>query len=95
MQIGNAAINDRTDDIGMYDYFATHALIKDELAEKVKIYCYSDLHEGINTDNDTCNQITNEIDEDTSDLDIYNIYAPNCHYHGVTARPKKASVSSI
>ncbi|KAL5995231.1 hypothetical protein ACLOJK_025289 [Asimina triloba] len=86
--IGNAAIHDLADSLGMYDYFWTHALISDETILKVHEYC------NFSAENltDQCNDALFEADQPFSDLNIYNIYAPLCHSTNLTLQPKKASI---
>ncbi|GER44501.1 serine carboxypeptidase [Striga asiatica] len=87
MIIGNAAINDDTDDLGMIEYFQTHALISKETLNQYLEYCYySD-----NAD-DECDKAWDQIAEVFKDIDVYNIYAPLCHNSNLTEIPKKASV---
>jgi len=38
LQIGNAVINDETNERGMYDYYATHALIPDIVVFQIQNY---------------------------------------------------------
>ncbi|KAF3682563.1 putative serine carboxypeptidase-like 40-like [Capsicum annuum] len=40
--IGNALINDYTDSLGRYEYYASHALISDETYLDIKKYCSND-----------------------------------------------------
>ncbi|KAF3672904.1 Serine carboxypeptidase II-3 [Capsicum annuum] len=76
--IGNAVINDDTDDIGMYEYFASHALISDKTYLDIKKYCYEDQYnEG------RCNGAVATSDVNVNYLDIYNIYYPLCQ-DGIT-----------
>lgn len=92
MQIGNAVINDETDSRGMYDFLASHAIISDETANTIIKHC--DFSSNTDTYSDECNDATGEAERDTDHINIYNIYAPNCVSSNLTARPKKASVSS-
>lgn len=90
MQIGNAVINDETDEPGMYDYLATHAIISDRAAYDINNSC------DFTSSNQTreCNAIADEVSQDISYIDLYNIYAPLCKDSNLTALPKKTSVSS-
>ncbi|KAK4796547.1 hypothetical protein SAY86_028873 [Trapa natans] len=102
IMIGNAVINDMTDTIGMYDYFASHALIPDETAGNVKKYChFSSSSSSSNSSGSSnseqqqsaeCVAAANEADSDLNSVDIYNIYAPLCHDPNLTSKPRKASV---
>lgn len=92
MQIGNAVINDETDQRGMYDFLASHALISDDSANTIQKYC--DFSSNATNQTDKCDNATDEAEKDIYYIDIYNIYAPNCVSSNLTARPKKASVST-
>ncbi|XP_057498761.1 serine carboxypeptidase-like 40 [Actinidia eriantha] len=85
--IGNAVINDETDNLGMYDYFASHALISDETLYEIKKHCDF----GTLSSNE-CKVLTAEADNDLNNIDIYNIYAPFCDDNNLTKKPKKTSV---
>ncbi|AES69761.1 putative carboxypeptidase D [Medicago truncatula] len=88
IMIGNAVINDDTDEQGMYDFLATHAIISDQTAYNIKKFCNFS-----STSNQTteCSDAASEVDKNTLFLDIYNIYAPVCTNHSLTNRPKKVS----
>ncbi|KAI6675925.1 hypothetical protein NL676_036721 [Syzygium grande] len=88
--IGNAVINDETDQIGMYEYFASHALISDEAGYAIQKYC--DFSPNATNQVRQCNSAMLEADNDVSAIDIYNIYAPLCFSSNVTALPKKADI---
>ncbi|XP_057456936.1 serine carboxypeptidase-like 40 isoform X2 [Lotus japonicus] len=86
--IGNAVINDETDEPGMYDYLATHAIISDRAAYDINNSC------DFTSSNQTreCNAIADEVYQDISYIDLYNIYAPLCKDSNLTALPKKTSI---
>ncbi|XP_050208903.1 serine carboxypeptidase-like 40 [Mercurialis annua] len=88
--IGNAVINDETDNLGMYDYFATHAIISQEDIANIKQHC--DFSPNATTQTLECNSVLDKTDKQTSYLDIYNIYAPLCTNPNTTPKPKKASL---
>lgn len=90
--MGNAVINDETDNIGMYTYFGNHALISDDLAQKILKSC--DFSPNATSQSDECNQAADDAGKDTSYINIYNIYGPLCPHEGTTARPGKPSVSN-
>ncbi|KAK2968265.1 hypothetical protein RJ640_027654, partial [Escallonia rubra] len=87
--IGNAVINDETDERGMYDYFGSHALISDETLSQIQQHC--DFSPNATTQSDKCNQASDKADTDVSKLDIYNIYALLCSNSSLTIKPKKAT----
>lgn len=90
LQIGNAVLNDHTDTLGMYDYFASHALISDQSLNEIHEYCFSP-----NATSDLkCDNATVEATSTLyKHIDLYNIYAPVCTNHNLTSRPKKVSVT--
>ncbi|KDP43597.1 hypothetical protein JCGZ_16884 [Jatropha curcas] len=91
--IGNAVINDETDNIGMYDYFVGHALVSNEAVNNMKKHC--DFSPNATTQSATCISANNQIERDISYLDIYNIYAPLCFSPTITAKPKIASLENF
>ncbi|KAK4379734.1 hypothetical protein RND71_001596 [Anisodus tanguticus] len=85
--IGNAVINEWTDFIGNYEYFASHALISDETYLDIHKYCYTD-----DTYNKPkCYSSLEVADNNTYNLDIYNIYFPLCHDGNLTKYPRISS----
>ncbi|KAA3462155.1 serine carboxypeptidase-like 40 [Gossypium australe] len=91
--IGNAVINDETDVKGMYDFFKGHALISDETAYRISKYCNLESENNMDAESSTeCNAATDEVNRDTYNIDIYNIYAPLCHDSSLTVQPKEPSV---
>ena len=91
MQIGNAVINDETDAIGMYEYYASHALVSDEITKQVLRYC--DFSPKATEQSDKCNEAQQQVDKNTNNIDIYSIYSPLCHNSDLTPKPTKASVT--
>lgn len=89
-QIGNAVINDWTDTKGMYDFFWTHALISDATADAIGRYC--NFSAAASTSSDKCDDAMSEADEALDDIDIYNIYAPNCQSANLVSPPITPSV---
>ncbi|KAK3017292.1 hypothetical protein RJ639_006396 [Escallonia herrerae] len=89
LYIGNAVINDETDERGMYDYFGSHALISDETLSQIQQHC--DFSPNATTRSDKCDQASDKAGIDVSKLDIYNIYAPLCSNSSLTIKPKKAT----
>ncbi|KAI3522111.1 hypothetical protein L1887_11590 [Cichorium endivia] len=72
--IGNAWIDVKTSNQGMFDYLWTHALISDETNAGVNKYC------GYVTGNASkkCVQYLRQGFDEIGEIDIYNIYAPLC-----------------
>lgn len=89
-KIGNAVINDDTDNSGMYDFFWTHALISDETINAIHKNCNFSL----DSSGSTCSSALESADSVFGNLDIYNIYAPLCTASGTTSPPKTPSVST-
>ncbi|XP_028080289.1 serine carboxypeptidase-like 34 [Camellia sinensis] len=74
MQIGNALLDDETDQKGMIDYAWDHAVISDRVYADVKSKCdFSDP----NTSND-CGVALNEFFVAYNDIDMYSLYTPLC-----------------
>ena len=84
-------INDETDEQGMYDYLATHALISDHAADAIRNHC--DFSPNATEQSSLCDNAVDEAGKDLYYINIYNIYAPNCASSILTAKPKTASVS--
>ncbi|XP_062115555.1 serine carboxypeptidase-like 40 [Humulus lupulus] len=87
--IGNAVINDESDERGMYEYMGSHALISDRTATAIQNYCDFSPKAA---QSDKCDNAMKEVDRDTYYVDIYNIYAPLCTSSNLTSKPKSASV---
>jgi serine carboxypeptidase-like clade 2 len=77
-------INDWTDTKGMYDFFWTHALISDEANDGITKHC--NFTDGADA-NSLCDDATSLADDCLQDIDIYNIYAPNCQSPGLVVSP--------
>ncbi|KAI3448853.1 hypothetical protein Pfo_005518 [Paulownia fortunei] len=91
--IGNAAINDETDVKGMYQYFASHALISDKTLDRILDYCdFSPYSTELSNE---CSIAINEADKNVNVIDIYNIYAPKCSNSSLTRNPKKTSAMNV
>ena len=92
MQIGNAAINDGTDNNGMIDFFASHALISLESSRDIHKYC------NFSADAETSDECIKSVQEAgnmVGTIDIYNIYYPMCLHSNLTSIPKPFSVSFL
>ncbi|CAA7388828.1 unnamed protein product [Spirodela intermedia] len=88
--IGNAVINDLTDEKGMYDFFWTHAFTSDQNHETIKRNCDFTFSGG--TDGDACQAALAEASAVFYDVDIYNIYGPLCFDGNLTRVPKTTSI---
>ncbi|KAF6151051.1 hypothetical protein GIB67_042386 [Kingdonia uniflora] len=88
--IGNACINEATDNLGVYDYLWTHAIISDETIQGFKKYCKLPFSEGLPQQ---CDDALHEISVATDEpFDGYNIYAPMCLNDNLTDTPKETSI---
>ncbi|XP_058221919.1 serine carboxypeptidase-like 40 [Rhododendron vialii] len=89
--IGNAVINDLTDNIGMVDYFGSHSLISDQAQLQIRKHCnFSD--DDAAARSAECRSGLTEANRVFDDIDVYNIYGPVCFSPNLTAKPIKASV---
>ncbi|XP_010279512.1 PREDICTED: serine carboxypeptidase-like 40 isoform X2 [Nelumbo nucifera] len=93
IMIGNAVINDETDQKGMYDYAWTHALSSDETNIAINKYC--NFSESELEWSDECINSTNEAFMNEVLIDIYNIYGSQCFSSNLTEKPKKASLMNF
>ena len=73
-QIGNAVINDETDDMGLIEFAWSHAIISDQLYHGIIKEC------DFIRDNPTnlCSNHIKGLLEAYSDIDMYSIYTPVC-----------------
>jgi serine carboxypeptidase-like clade 2 len=89
IKIGNAVINDWTDNKGTYDFFWTHALISDETVDGVNRNC--NFTAGA-VSNKLCDEAYRAVGESVVYIDNYNIYAPKCQSEGLITPPVTPSV---
>ncbi|CAI9102938.1 OLC1v1001334C1 [Oldenlandia corymbosa var. corymbosa] len=93
IMIGNAAINDETDSIGMYEYWASHALISQETLKEISNNCDFSPN---GTLTDKCSTITNQTEKLYDEIDVYSIYAPMCLSVGkLTPTPKPFTIMNF
>ncbi|KAL8097087.1 hypothetical protein AgCh_030258 [Apium graveolens] len=71
--IGNAYIDEETQNKGTIDYFWSHAMISDEAREGIFLNC--DFSPNVNV-SETCETFLEQVD--LGDIDPYDIYAPLC-----------------
>ncbi|KAF8022267.1 hypothetical protein BT93_G2420 [Corymbia citriodora subsp. variegata] len=90
--IGNAVINDETDNKGMYEYFATHALISQETWYAIQKYCKFSPNA---TEVSQCKAAKMDADSEVLNIDVYGIYAPRCFSSNLTSRPKKTNIMDL
>ncbi|KAK1262580.1 Serine carboxypeptidase-like 35 [Acorus gramineus] len=72
--IGNAVIDDATDQVGMVEYAWSHAIISDELHDSINKEC--DFNN--DTTSSACNSVSKAFYKAFSDIDIYSIFTPVC-----------------
>ncbi|XP_034705435.1 serine carboxypeptidase-like 40 [Vitis riparia] len=87
--IGNAVINDETDELGMYQYFGSHALVSEKTIRQMEKHC--NFSPGAASQSKECTKASDEVDDNIDALDIYNIYAPLCFNTNLTFKPKKVT----
>ena len=73
-QIGNAVINDETDDMGLIEFAWSHAIISDQIYHGIMKNC------DFKSDNLTnlCIKYVEGFFEAYSDINMYSIYTPVC-----------------
>ncbi|CAL5068999.1 unnamed protein product [Urochloa decumbens] len=92
--IGNAVLNDATDQLGMVEYAWSHAIISDELYSAVRRECDSFKEEADGgRPGKGCNPALRAFLGAYDDIDIYSIYTPTCMLPtgaaAVTATPRR------
>lgn len=84
LMIGNALLDDETDQRGMIDYAYDHAVISDELYNEIKKKCnFSSEH--LPKD---CNDALEKYFDVYKIMDMYSLYAPTCVHSNSTSRRK-------
>uniref|UniRef100_A0A0A9FQ71 Uncharacterized protein n=1 Tax=Arundo donax TaxID=35708 RepID=A0A0A9FQ71_ARUDO len=77
--IGNAVLNDATDQLGMVEYAWSHAIISDELYSAVRRECDSFKEEADGgKPSKGCSPALRAFLGAYDDIDIYSIYTPTC-----------------
>jgi serine carboxypeptidase-like clade 2 len=74
MQIGNALMDDETDQTGMVEYAWDHAVISDRVYADVKAHC----NFSIENATDACNTALDEYFAVYNLIDMYSLYTPVC-----------------
>ncbi|KAH7858680.1 hypothetical protein Vadar_026648 [Vaccinium darrowii] len=72
--IGNALLDDETDQTGMVDYAWDHAVISDRVYKDLKSNCNFSLP----NPSDDCNRALNEYFDVYKIIDMYSLYSPTC-----------------
>ncbi|XP_047307869.1 serine carboxypeptidase-like 34 [Impatiens glandulifera] len=79
--IGNALLDDETDQKGMIDYAWGHAVISDQLYNNLTKCNFSNAHLS-----DDCNNALIKYFKVYNIIDMYSLYAPTCNENGTNAR---------
>ncbi|XP_057420969.1 serine carboxypeptidase-like 26 [Lotus japonicus] len=79
--VGNPETEDYYDYKGLLEYAWSHAVISDQQYDKAKQVCDFKQFQWSNE----CNKAMNEVFQDYSEIDIYNIYAPKCRLNSTSA----------
>lgn len=87
LQIGNALVDDETDQKGMIDYAWDHAVISDHLYDSIKRVCNFSLKPV----GDDCDNLLNQYFAVYKILDMYSLYAPNCVNSNFSTLPNSLS----
>ncbi|XP_043693035.1 serine carboxypeptidase-like 35 [Telopea speciosissima] len=80
--IGNAVINDETDQIGFIEFAWSHAIISDQLYHNILKECDFKSNKG----SSLCNTYIRSFFQAYSDIDIYSLYTPVCLWSGEITR---------
>ncbi|XWS39587.1 hypothetical protein CRYUN_Cryun18bG0068100 [Craigia yunnanensis] len=78
--IGNALLDDETDQTGMVDYAWDHAVISDRVYDNIKIKC------NFSQPTQDCNEALSEYFEVYSIIDMYSLYTPSCVSNSSSSR---------
>ncbi|KAG6482435.1 hypothetical protein ZIOFF_059066 [Zingiber officinale] len=88
--IGNAVIDEETNNKGFLDYYWTHAFLANETIVAIHKFC--NLSPGAQLQPPECNRAVAESNHVFTEVNVYNIYKPLCFSSGVTPTPKLPSV---
>ena len=86
MQIGNALLDDETDQTGMVDYAWDHAVISDQVYNDIKIKCNFSTAQP----SQDCNSALNAYFEVYKIIDMYSLYTPSCVSNSSNSRQRPA-----
>ncbi|XP_040379265.1 serine carboxypeptidase-like 35 [Oryza brachyantha] len=90
--IGNAVLNDATDQMGMVEYAWSHAIISDELYSAVRRECDSFREEEDGgKPGKGCSPAVRAFLRAYDDIDIYSIYTPTCLVSSSSSMPRRSS----
>ncbi|KAG6482785.1 hypothetical protein ZIOFF_059424 [Zingiber officinale] len=91
--IGNAVIDEETNNKGLLDYYWTHAFLADETIVAIHKFC--NFSPGAQQQPSECNRAVAEANHVFTEVNVYNIYAPLCFSSGVTPTPKLPSIENF
>jgi len=74
VQIGNAVLDDETDQKGYVDYAWAHAVISDELYHNITTRCNFKLQ----NQTDECYDVLDKLSDAYDVIDMYSLYTPLC-----------------
>ncbi|XVF67001.1 hypothetical protein PTKIN_Ptkin10aG0085200 [Pterospermum kingtungense] len=82
--IGNALMDDETDQTGMVDYAWDHAVISDKVYHDIKVKC------NFSSENTTkdCKKALNKYFDVYKIIDMYSLYAPDCVSNSSSSRQR-------
>ncbi|KAK7264130.1 hypothetical protein RJT34_31734 [Clitoria ternatea] len=86
--IGNALMDDETDQKGMIEYAWDHAVISDRLYHNITAIC----NFSIDNQTDACNAELNKYFDVYGIIDMYSLYAPKCFSNSNTSTRKEAPI---
>ncbi|XP_006354958.1 putative serine carboxypeptidase-like 23 [Solanum tuberosum] len=86
--IGNAYVDFEANMKGTTEYYWSHALISEELYNKIISTCNFSSPSSVSK---KCNAYLDQIDEETGNIFIYNVYAPLCN----NGSPSSTSISDV
>ncbi|KAI4328624.1 hypothetical protein L6164_020960 [Bauhinia variegata] len=91
LMIGNALMDDETDQKGMIDYAWDHAVISDGLYENIKKKCNFSMPKPTHE----CNIELNKYFDVYKIIDMYSLYAPTCPSDNNSTRRKRPVINGI
>ena len=98
IQVGNPATDAYSDNLGATDFYYYHSLISDETYKKLKDNCdfANDLPVDYSLLNATCLNTSNyALDDVMREINIYNIYGPQCNPSAKADRPAFVQVPPV
>lgn len=91
MQIGNALMDDETDQRGMIDYAWDHAVISDGLYHDIKTTC----NFSVSKPSNSCNTFLDKYFDVYNIIDMYSLYTSTCPDSNFSTTPVPVPVPVI